>query len=174
MTAPNTRAENGGPARAVGPLLWWGLVLMVVGYAVSCINRVTPPNDASPADGIGAFLVEPPFVPPHDPKTVNLWTMSQRAGSVSYLTFGSGFSLALYALFVVACDVGPLRVGIFRTLGSNALAAYIIHNLVAEAMHPYCPKDAPLWFALASFGLFLAVSYGFVRHLEKNNLYLKL
>ena len=59
--------------------------------------------------------------------------MSQRTGSVSYLTFAAGFSLAVYALFVAACDRGGLRVGHFRTFGRNALAAYVLHGLVAGA-----------------------------------------
>ena len=39
----------------------------------------------------------------------DLWTMSQRTGSVSYQTFAAGFSLAVYALFVQLCDLGRLR-----------------------------------------------------------------
>ena len=54
------------------------------------------------------------------------------------------------------------------------LAAYIIHQLVEGAMRPYTPRDSPLWFALASFALFLGICYVFVRHLEKNNLFLRM
>ncbi len=168
-----------GAGRSVRVLLIWGLLLSALGYGASCLNRVTPPNQVS-GGGATAYLAEPPFVPPEPGpdgkpvRPVNLWTMSQRAGSVSYLTFGAGFSLLVYALFVVLCDLGPLRVGVFRTLGSNALAAYIIHELVAEAVKPYAPRDGPLWFALTTFGIFFAVSYLFVRHLEKHNLYLRL
>jgi predicted acyltransferase len=158
--------------RAMGRLLVWGVVLMVLGYAIACINLWTPPNDTTGATGLASRLVEPPFVPPSRP--VNIWTMSQRAGSISYLTFGSGLSLALYALFVQLADLGRLQVGIFRTLGSNALAGYIIHNLVAEAIYPYAPKDAPLWFVCIAFGVFLGICYLFIRHLEKKRLYLTL
>ena len=42
---------------------------------------------------------------------VNIWTMSQRTGSVSYQVFAAGVSLAVYALFVILCDEGSLRVG---------------------------------------------------------------
>jgi hypothetical protein len=41
-------------------------------------------------------------------------------------------------------------------------------------MKPYAPKDAPLWFVLAAFALFLAFCYLFVRHLEKNRIFLRL
>lgn len=152
-------------------LFGWGSVLMLLGYAFACLNLVTPPNTSSLA-APGSVLIEPPFVPPTRP--VNLWTMSQRAGSLSYQTFGAGFSLAVLALFVLACDMGRLRLGSFETLGSNALAGYLIHDLVNGAVKPYAPKDAPLWYALAAFGVFLGICYLFVRHLEKNRLYLRL
>jgi hypothetical protein len=152
-------------------LLAWGGVLMALGYGLSCLNLFVPPN-SPPTGGPASWLVEPPFVPPSRP--VNLWTMSQRAGSVSYLTFGAGFSLAVYALFVVASDLGPLRLGVFRTFGSNALAAYVIHEMVARAVKPFVPNDAPLWYVLAAFALFFAICYVFVRYLEKNGLFLRL
>jgi hypothetical protein len=143
---------------------------MLLGYALSCLNLVTPPNTAGAE--VRSWLVEPPFVPPSRP--VNMWSMSQRSGSVSYLTFAAGFSLAVYALFVLACDRGRLQIGLFATLGSNALAAYLIHDLVGDAIKPYAPRDAPLWFVVAAFGLFLGVCYVFVRHLEKNRIFLRL
>ena len=86
-------------------LLAWGAILMLVAYGLACLNRVTPPNSLSAESGWLGVFVEPPFVPPSEP--VNIWTMSQRSGSVTYLTFGAGFGLAVYALFVLACDIGP-------------------------------------------------------------------
>ena len=97
----------------------------------------------------------PPFVPPPSSHQVDLWTMSQRTGSISYLTFSAGFSLAVYALFVLACDLGHFRSRLFRTFGVNALAAYIIHPLVAGAVKPYVPKDAPLWYVALRLRLLL-------------------
>jgi hypothetical protein len=174
-------------AAAIFKTFAWGVVLMIAGYAFSCVNTVTPPNHAEGA-GINAYLVEPPFVAPprgFNPKEkgvdpaeaarhMNMWTMSQRAGSISYLTFSAGFSLALYALFILLCDVGGLQIGLFRTLGSNALAAYIIHGMVEAFVKPYSPKDAPLWFALSSFGVFFAITYLFLRYMEKHKMYLRL
>lgn len=155
----------------VGRLLAWGAALMLLGYALSCLNRVTPPNSLE-SDAPSAWLVEPPFVPPSKP--VNLWTMSQRAGSITYLTFAAGFSLALYALFIILCDQWRVQVGLFRTLGTNALAAYILHEMVIEAVRPFAPRDAPGWWVLGTFGLVLGLCYLFLRHLEKHNLYLRL
>jgi surface polysaccharide O-acyltransferase-like enzyme len=145
---------------------------MVLGYGLSCLNAVTPPNAQDSALSTPDYFVAPPFVPPSKP--VNYWTMSQRAGSVSYLVFGAGFSLALFALFVLVCDRWSLRLGLFRTLGTNALAAYVIHDLVMEAVKPWTPKDAPLWFVFLMFGVFLAICYLFVRYLERHRIHLRL
>jgi len=164
---------HGSRGGAATRIFLGGVLLMALGYAMSCLNRGWPPNEP-PTEGISGWLVEPPFKPPLDEKTVNIWTMSQRAGSVSYLTFGAGISLAVYALFVVLCDIGSLRVGIFQTFGSNALAAYILHPLVARMIRPYAPDDSPLWYALCALGLQISINYLFIRHLEKHKLFLKL
>jgi predicted acyltransferase len=156
----------------VARLVNCGVFLMLLGYGLSCLNRVMPPNLLAPDAPWTAVLVEPPFVPPSLP--VNIWTMSQRAGSVSYLTFGAGLSLALYALFVVACDRGSLQLGLFRTLGTNALAGYILHELVAEAIKPLVPGDSPLWYVGLALAAFLGICYAVLRYLEKERLFLKL
>jgi predicted acyltransferase len=149
---------------AIGRLARWGLVLMLLGYALSCLNLATPPNSPS-GGGMGVLLIEPPFVPPT--RAVNLWTMSQRAGSLSYLIFGAGLSMAIYALFVWACDVGGMRIGLLGTLGTNALAGYVIHGLVDRMITPFTPRDSPLGVVLAALALFLAVCYGLLRVWEK-------
>ncbi len=154
--AYDTVAKDG--RAAIGRMLGWSLVLMVVGYAVSCV---------------GVFPAAPPFTPPDTPVTV--WTMSQRSGSLSYLTFAAGFSLAVYALFVALCDrPRGLDVGVFRTFGTNALAAYVLHDLVSGAVAPWVPKDAPGWYLTAGFLVYFGITYLFIRHLEKHGLFLRL
>ncbi|MCU0876349.1 MAG: heparan-alpha-glucosaminide N-acetyltransferase domain-containing protein [Pirellulaceae bacterium] len=153
----------------VTKLLLYGAALAALGYALASLNTITPPN--SLASGQWP-LVEPPFVRPSQP--VNIWTMSQRAGSVSYLTFGAGFSLLTLALFVLVSDVAGWQLPLFRTLGTNALVAYVLHDLVMSAMGPFIPRDAPLWYLAAAFVLFFAVCYACLRYLEANRLYLKL
>jgi predicted acyltransferase len=169
--SPSTNSLRSDLA-TVSKLLGWGAAIMLVSYAISCANRFTPPNHISPEAGWQTALIEPPFVPPSRP--VNVWTMSQRSGSVSYLTFGAGFSLAVYAFFVWACDIGPLSLGVFRTLGTNALAAYILHDLVAAAIHPLVPHDSPLWVVALALALFLGICYAMLRYMERHRLFLKL
>jgi hypothetical protein len=151
-------------------LLIVSAAIMLVGYGLSCLNRVTPPN--GPAGSIRDVLVEPPFVPPSQP--VNMWTMSQRAGSVSYPTFAAGFSLAVLVLFLWL-DRGPgWRWGVLDTLGRNALVGYVLHGWISSAIKPYAPRDAPLWYVVAALGVFLFLCYLFLRHLEKQRLFLRL
>jgi predicted acyltransferase len=151
-------SARGATASAAARMAGWSVVLMLAGYLFSC--------------GPAGTLAAPPFVPPYDGR-VTLWTMSQRTGSVSYQVFAAGFSLAVYALFVLACDVGSLCVGLFRTFGTNALAAYVLHGLVAGAVKPWVPKDAPGWYVAAGFLVYFAVSYGLVRGLETQKVYIK-
>jgi len=142
-------------------------------------------------------LAEPPFVPPphsHDPDTGkvneeglrktddksdlyrkwNYWMMSQRAGSISYLTFGAGFSLALYGLFYVLADMIGFKVGVFRTLGTNALFGYVLHDFVGDAVKKFVPNDVPAVVMWISFAVFFYFSWLFIRSLEKRNIYIKL
>jgi len=100
--------------------------------------------------------------------------MSQRAGSVSYLAFGAGFSLALYGIFVWACDSRGLRLGLLDTLGRNALAGYILHILVDDAVSPYAPSDAPLAYVLFAFAVYLGITWVFLRFLEKRGIFIRL
>ena len=80
---------------AVRLLIQWGAGLAVFGYALSCLNAVF--NSVKPG-GLANWLVEPPFWAPSRP--VVLWTMSQQAGTNSYLWFSAGFSLLVYGAFV--------------------------------------------------------------------------
>ena len=161
-------ARTGKPGSAVGSLLGWGAGLMLLGYGLSCLNLVTAPNSPTHA-GLCSWLVEPPFVPPAHP--VNLWTMSQRAGSVTYLTFGAGLSLVLYAGFVWACDARRFQIGVWRTLGSNALAGYVIHGVADWGFSALLPRPAPLGTVLPALLLYLAICYGCVRVLEWKRIY---
>ncbi len=132
------------------------------------------------------LLVEAPFLAPpqDDPQTdpqpsinhrpENYWMMGKRGPNLSFITFASGFAFALYGLFVVACDLGGLSVGVFRTFGTNALAAYFLHHVIEEQVKNLVPKDAPLWYCLCGFCLFLLLTYACVRYLETHKIYVKL
>jgi hypothetical protein len=138
------------------------------------LDPVVPTQERLETHTLG--VAEAPFVPPppHTEREENYWMMSQRAGTVSYHTFAAGLSLALYAAFFIVCDVWTWQLGVFRTLGTNALVGYILHSMVDGAVSPFIPRDAPGWYVTAGFGVFFGITYLFIRHLEKSGIYLKL
>ncbi|HIE97967.1 MAG TPA: hypothetical protein EYG03_13840 [Planctomycetes bacterium] len=174
-------------------LLSGAVALMGLGWTLSCGTRFydVPADqvdslrdirlDANPVIPTTEQMVyhgaaELPFIPPPD-STVrkwNYWMMSQRAGTLSYLTFGAGFSLAVFLLFYLLCDRFHLSFFPFHVFGTNALAGYVLHLLVMDAIDPFVPRDAPGWYVACSLFVFFAVMWVFVRHLEKNNIYLRL
>jgi predicted acyltransferase len=172
------------PSRARLARLYFvaGVGVMLFAYGLSCLHLAPSDMDDWHFNVATARasvpLVEVPVNPQTGervkPPTNDLFAMSQRSGAVTYPLFGAGVSLAVLALFVFACDIGGLRVGVFGTFGANALAAYILHELVFSAVKPFVPKDAPLWYVFSGCIVALAVCYVIMRNLEKNKLFLKL
>ena len=156
-------------------LLAGGMLLMIVAYALSCLNRWTAPNIGTvTGDWWIDQLAAPPFVAISEPWKLNYWVMSQRAGSITYLLFGAGFGLAVLALFRWLCDHRGWRWGYLDLLGRHALAGYIIHSMVEGAVKPFVPKDAPGWYVVLAIGVYLGIVTLFLRHLDRNRLFLKL
>lgn len=131
-------------------------------------------------------LIEPPFVPPPGPqqRRWNYWMMSQRGGTLSYPTFAAGFSLFVFAFFLWICDSCQFRLGFFRTLGTNSLAAYMFHyvagwildatTVFSKAGVPLFPETTPsITVALTGFLCFTLLVYGGCRFLESRGWYLR-
>ena len=153
------RLQSDGGERGRKPLLVAGAVAMLVGYALSCCSG-------------GGVVAAPPFCEPWHAR--DMWTMSQQAASASYVVFAAGFSSCALAVFVHLVDVRGRQWGVFRTLGANALAAYVLHGLVEDFVKPYAPEDSPLWWAMGMFAVFFAITWAFVRGLEKSGTYIRL
>ncbi|MEZ6128028.1 MAG: hypothetical protein R3C59_05065 [Planctomycetaceae bacterium] len=191
----------GGGRMLLGKLMLWAAGLMALGYLMSCGTRLydvpesqvaelrdarLAPDPVLPSKArVDAWLsrkrwsdrlAEAPFVPPpgQQHRKWNYWMMSQRGGTLSYVTFSAGVSVLVYLLFYVACDVFRLQWSFFRTFGTNALAAYVLHEMVGMAVKPFMPKDSPGWYVVAGLVVFFAITWTFVRSLEKQNIYLRL
>lgn len=149
-----------GPRASLRALVGVGLALAVLGVGLSFLGdtRTLP------------FVHRPGVTS----DTIDLWAMSQKAGSLSYQTFAAGLSLVVYAVFVVLCDLRGLGLGFFGTLGANPLAAYLLHGLVCEVLKPLLAKDAHLLVVLAGCALSVAITWGVLKALERRGLYLRL
>lgn len=126
------------------------------------------PADAKPNQVEPEKWIEP------GTRYLNQWTMSQRSGSPAYTLFGGGFGMVIFALMMVVCDRWGVQIGLFRTLGMNALIGYILHDMVNDAIKPFTPKDSPLWFIFLSFGVAFGICYLVLRTLEKQKIIFRL
>ena len=151
--------EKHGRDKSYRPFLIAAALAMAAGYGLSCLTN-------------GGVLAAPPFVAPWHQR--DMWTMSQQAGSVSYLIFSTGFSLAIYTFFLWWSDARGRHWSVFRTLGVNALAGYVLHMLVEDAVKPFAPKDSPLYWALFTFLIFFGITWLFLRSMERNNIIIRI
>ena len=67
--------------------------------------------------------------PPTKVRPHNYWMMNKKVVSLPFTLFSSGFALPS-RLVHSALRRRRLEIGLFRTLGQNPLAAYIIHHVV--------------------------------------------
>jgi predicted acyltransferase len=100
--------------------------------------------------------------------------MDKRIVTLPFNLFSSGFSLAVFTFFVLLSDLGRVQIGFFRTLGTNALAAYVLHEIVSQAVGAFAPKNSPLWCVAATFAVYVGITYLFVRHLEKQGIFIRM
>ena len=98
--------------------------------------------------------------------------MTQRGGSLSYLTFGAGFSLFVYLLFYVVSDLGGIRIGVFEPLvPMRWLPTCWRPSSARPSRHLF--RECAAWYVIAAFCVDFFLLWLFVRTLEKNNIFLR-
>lgn len=183
------------PKKAMTLFLIVGTFLMAAGYSASCLTRlydrvegsttatsegehaedpVWPNSERWTTPGIG--WAEPPFFAraPTEERQLNFWMMNKRIVGPSFVLFSIGFALFLYSLFIAGSDIGSIQAGLFKTFGQNPLAAYIIHEVTMLCIKPIAPRDCPWWWLAIAFSVFFAITWGAVKYMENNKLYLRL
>ena len=198
---------------------------MLLAYLLSCLGTVRSLNpvcydgtriyfwggfgdekDCSlvPKLGGSSWAVAPPFYVP-DPATnvVTQWTMTQRAGSMTYHLFTAGTSTLLFAVFFALCEVGvpapgapwlaaaaraagfearagggarlQMRWHAADVFGENSLAVYLLSDPLANNVSAMLPSDVPAWyFLLWGEGLYFLVAYFTTAYLKHHKLFLRL
>ena len=158
----------------IAELFLFGLLVAVAGYGLSLLNKVTPPNDIRQSGDLKLIHDGLPFIGPPRWFAVNYWTMSQRAGSVTYPLFAGGVALAAFAAFRLVCDRWAVRWGYLDLFGRHALAGYIVHDLAGDVVKLFAPKDSPLWWVAVAFAVYLLLITVVLRYLDRQRLFLKL
>ncbi|MFO1023307.1 MAG: hypothetical protein U0903_21845 [Planctomycetales bacterium] len=143
-------------------------------WLVHARDAVLPKAERWKSPGIG--LAEAPFVKPPDSdhRELNYWMMTKKFMALSFNLFALGFALALYSLFIVACDLNHWELGLFRTLGQNPLAAYLIHEATSHAIRAVVPSDSPAAYITVMFAFYFWVTWVAIRYMENHKLYLRL
>jgi predicted acyltransferase len=177
-------------------------MLMLVGYSASCLtrrfDRPVPNTDPtaklaySPVFGSelhsdsetasprfhswDRYLAEPPFVPPphSSQRAWNYWMMSQKAGSLSYQLFAAGFSLLLFVVLDNLLRATRCEIGLFRTLGRNAIACYVLHGFVMNFVGNYLEKNSSAFSVSVGLGTILLIVYSIARVLEWRGIFIRL
>ncbi|MFO0918448.1 MAG: hypothetical protein U0872_09055 [Planctomycetaceae bacterium] len=181
--------------RKLGPYLGWGIVLMAFGWVISCGTTIydVPESQQAlhPEQKYGDNPVipsgeqfaawnhrpaEPPFVPPPDlvHRKENYWMMSQQHGTLSYLIFSAGLSLVVFAFFVWLCQVQGVQIGVFRTLGVNALAGYILHAFSGQIVGKFLRPDSSSFEVYTGFAVYFLLVYLVLRLMEWRRIFIRM
>lgn len=222
----DSEALERAASSAAKKILVGSISLMTLAYALSCIGASGPgflnpscydgqrvffwggfgaevPCTGVPTIGNTQWLVAPPFYLP-DPanNVVTMWTMTQRAGSVTYHIFSAGTSAALFAFFLFICEVGisapswwhvigggaskllgvhsdgrnlTIRFHVAEVFGENPLAIYLLGDKLGDQIGSMLPNDSPAWyFIIWGEGLQLVIAYTCASYLRSHKLFLRL
>lgn len=90
------------------------------------------------------------------------------------MIFSSGFSMFVFGAFVLMADQWKIKIGLFRTLGVNALAAYVLHDWVNGVVKEFVPKDSPIPYAVLGFLVSFMACYLMLRSFERQKIFFRI
>jgi hypothetical protein len=67
-----------------------------------------------------------------------------------------------------------MQLAVFKVLGANALAGYIVHGLVGAAVGSFVPRDAPGWYVATGLLVYFGIAYWLIRWLDRRQIYIRL
>lgn len=179
------------------PYLASGIALVLIGWGLSCLTTVYDiPPDQREARRRQKYsthpviptaiefregrlrLGEPPFIPPPDAvhRKHNYWMMSQQHGTPSYLIFTAGLSFIVFAGFVWLAEQQGIQLGVFRTLGVNALAGYLLHSLADGFVNDWLKlqPESAWYFVYGGLALYFVLVYAVLRLMESRRILIRI
>ncbi|QVL33183.1 DUF1624 domain-containing protein [Telmatocola sphagniphila] len=174
-----------------------GLLCSAVGYLISCLAMLYPVTQPPTQKESGLVIATspvilpaidwknidyrqlralPPFVQPaaEEQREYNYWLVSKRIVSLPFQFTALGYSLLVFAAFLLLSDGLKISLGLLRTFGQNPLASYLAHEIISRAVASIAPSDAPLYWVIGSFGVYFLLTYSFIRQLEKKKIFLRM
>lgn len=100
--------------------------------------------------------------------------MSQKAGTLSYLLFSSGFSLAIYALFEALSGRIAWAYGLFHVMGRNAITCYAIHGFLISWVGTWLSKESAMINVALGLTAVLLTTYSLAAFLHWRRIYVRL
>jgi hypothetical protein len=108
-------------------------------------------------------------------RQLNYWQMSKRVAPPTFALTATGFAVGVYALLVMLCDLGSVRIGLLSTFGLNPLVAYVLNlYLLGPMLWALWPDDKSWAWGLSHMLVWFGLTYLCVWLLEKWRFFLRL
>jgi len=102
------------------------------------------------------------------------WPFSQKAMSLPYPVYATGFAFLCYLPFYLLADLKRIELPTLTVLGANPLVIYLLHVTYLDIHGTIVSEESRLAVALVAFaGLYLGC-YAVAKYLYKNKMFIKI
>jgi hypothetical protein len=126
-----------------------GTSLTLFGYFLSCLPQIGYCLNAQTKEQVDCVtsphMAAPPFIQPSLDRPVSMFTMSQRAATVSYTVTASGLCVFVYYICFILTDCVLLWSSFLYELSIHALLVFVIRDFPLDAAHSMWPPMSPWW-----------------------------